>query len=591
MPLDSSSPGEALARNVRRDAGTSVNPHDRNASPQASARMAKLLRARVADWTVLAAALSLTGISCSSDRPKLPDGSENSGQSGVDPNGTSTSPGVNTVAPAGPTSTTPVPSTTGTTGGPGGSPVAPGGTAGGGTGATMPTTPAPANSGATGPMPSVPVDTTDMGGSGPEPDSTSPEAGTGPNEGTGTSGDGTDAGTDTSGTGSGNGDYNPDFVEFVGEDCELPEPTLLASPDHSLPDPFLMPDGSRMANASQWACQRAWLKKNMAAFVHGEKPGRPDTVTGSVSAMSIEVAVEHGGKSADFSVSVRLPGGGGPVPAMFQADGSGVPTNFLHGEGVAAINYSHSAAEGAFNAIYGGSGVADTIKWAWAVSRVIDVLVDQRDAGGNDIIDPTGLGTTGCSYAGKSAFIVAAYDERIALGIPMESGTGGLGSYRVVGDKDLGPNSGEDPEQVNEACGQGWLTSSVCSGNVDTIPADAHFLVAMYAPRGFTTLENNRIGHLGPVAGYVSTAAGAEVFKALGVESHIGYHGGNDGDPHNHCSFNQSQQETTRKAIHGFLTKTEEPANFMEPKLRNQSNQPVDFQLGNYIDWETPVLQ
>ena len=76
-----------------------------------------------------------------------------------------------------------------------------------------------------------------------------------------------------------------------------------------------------------------------------------------------------------------------------------------------------------------------------------------------------------------------------------------------------------------------------------------------------------------------------------GVESHIGYHGGNDGDPHNHCSFNQSQQETTRKAIHGFLTKTEEPANFMEPKLRNQSNQPVDFQLGNYIDWETPVLQ
>ena len=421
------------------------------------------------------------------------------------------------------------------------------------------------------------------------------------------------AGTGTSGTTSGDGgttgagtttddeppasggieNYNPDFEEFVGEDCELPEPMLLSSPDHSLPDPFLMSDGSRLSSVSQWACQRAWLKKKLAAFVHGEKPGTPDSVTGSVSSMSVQVHVEHNGNSADFSVPINLPPGGasGPVPAMFQADGSGVPTSFLHGEGVAAVSYSHSAAESAFNSIYGGGGVADTIKWAWAVSRVVDVLVAAREAGNNDIIDPTGLGTTGCSYAGKSAFIVGAYDERIALGIPVESGTGGLGSYRVVGDRDLGPNNGEDPEQVSEACGQGWLTGQVCSGNVDAIPADAHFLVAMYAPRGFTTLDNNRIGHLGPVAQYASAAAGAEVFKALGIESHVGYHGGNDGDPHNHCSFNQSQQETARKAIRAFLTKTEEPANFMEPKLRNANDQPVDFALSNYIDWATPSLE
>jgi hypothetical protein len=120
--------------------------------------------------------------------------------------------------------------------------------------------------------------------------------------------------------------------------------------------------------------------------------------------------------------------------------------------------------------------------------------------------------------------------------------------------------------------------------------ADAHFMVAMYAPRGFTTLDNNRIGHLGPVAQFTSAAAGAEVFKALGVESHIGYHGGNDTDPHNHCSFNASQEETARTAIQGFLTKTIAPANFMEPKLKNQSDQPVDYNLSSYIDWETPTL-
>jgi hypothetical protein len=385
--------------------------------------------------------------------------------------------------------------------------------------------------------------------------------------------------------------YNPDFKELVGDDCDLPEPALLSSPSHMLPDPFLMSDGSRMSSASHWACQRAWLQKNLAAFVHGAKPPRPEVVTGSVSDSGVDIHVEEGGKSADFSIPIDLPSGAsGPVPAMFMADGSGVPANFIQGEGVATMSYSHSSAESAFNALYGG-GVADPIKWAWAVSRAIDVLVDERDAGNNDIIDPTALGTTGCSYAGKSAFIVGAYDERIALGLPMESGTGGLGSYRVVADKDLGPNNGEDPEQVNEACSQGWLTGNVCNGSVDGIPADAHFLVAMYAPRGFTTVDNNRIGHLGPVAQFAAVSAGAEVFKALGVESHVGYHGGNDDDPHNHCSWNASQEETARKAIQGFLTKTAEPANFMEPKLKDRNDQPVAFDLGKHIDWMAPTLE
>lgn len=113
----------------------------------------------------------------------------------------------------------------------------------------------------------------------------------------------------------------------------------------------------------------------------------------------------------------------------------------------------------------------------------------------------------------------------------------------------------------------------------------------MYAPRGFTTVDNNRIGHLGPVAQFAAVSAGAEVFKALGVESHVGYHGGNDDDPHNHCSWNASQEETARKAIQGFLTKTAEPANFMEPKLKDRNDQPVAFDLGKYIDWMAPTLE
>jgi hypothetical protein len=345
-----------------------------------------------------------------------------------------------------------------------------------------------------------------------------------------------------------------------------------------------------MSMLSQWTCQRAWLKKNVEAFVHGQKPPKPTTVTGSVSKTAVSIHVEEGGKSADFMIPIDLPSGAsGPVPAVFQADGSGVPGSFLKGEGVAAMSYSHSTAESAFGKLYSNAAVSPQIKWAWAVSRAIDVLVAERDAGRNNIIDPKALGTTGCSYAGKSAFTVGAFDERIALGMPMESGTGGLASYRVVGDNDRAPNNGETPEQLNEACAK-WFSSKFCSAKVDSVPADAHTMVAMYAPRGLAPLDNNRIGHLGPVASFAADQAGAEVFKALGIASHIGYHGGNDTDPHMHCSFNASQQETVRKAIQGFLTKKIAPANFMEPKLKDQNDKPVAFDLKKYITWTTPTL-
>jgi len=495
--------------------------------------MTTLVRAGWANWTVLAAGISLAGFACS---PSPVPPAQTGGSSGVGGN--------------------PLPGTGGTIGGVGGAPAtggSPTGTGGGSGGS---------------------------GGSGP---STGGDAATGGGVSTG--------GSATGGSGSGLSfeSYNPDFKEFVGEDCELPDSELLSPASHELPDPFLKPDGSRISSMSEWACQRAWLKKNIESHVYGEKHGKPASVTGTVSSTSINVQIEGG---ATYTVSVSLPpGASGPVPGMFRAENSGVPINFLHDEGVAVLNYTHASAESAFNTVNGSAG-SDPIKWAWAVSRAIDVLVDQAAAGQNDIIDPKALGTTGCSFAGKSAFVVGAFDERIALGIPQESGSGGLASYRVIGDGDLGPNvSGEnDPEAVSAVCSQGWFSGTVCNGNVDSVPADAHFMVAMYAPRGFTTLDNNRIGHLSPVAQYTAAAAGAEVFKAFGLESNVGYHGGNDDDPHEHCQFYPSQEDTARKAIRGFLTKTEPPANFMEPKLKNEKDEPVDWALEDYIGWDTPAL-
>src|SRR5262249_25273544 len=82
---------------------------------------------------------------------------------------------------------------------------------------------------------------------------------------------------------------------------------------------------------------------------------------------------------------------------------------------------------GVFYDLYGKDHSAGAMMaWAWGISRLIDAIEQTPDAQ----IDPTRLGVTGCSRNGKGALIAGAFDERIALTIPQESGSGGSASWR-----------------------------------------------------------------------------------------------------------------------------------------------------------------
>ncbi len=340
--------------------------------------------------------------------------------------------------------------------------------------------------------------------------------------------------------------YNPNFVEFYGSDCTVADAAQVTNA--VLPDLFMGFDGKRMTKKSDWKCRRAELKKAVETYIYGAKPGPPEKVTGTVSATSISIHVENGGKMIDFKVSVSLPpNASGPVPAIVQLgtllslDGS-----ILKSEGVASIVYdnyalaSETTRSGLFTDIYGNTGVSAQVAWAWGMSRIIDVLVSEKAAGRNSIIDPTGIGITGCSRLGKGAFTIGAFDERIALGIPQESGTGGVSALRVVNTAPMGPN-GKPAQSIDGAWSeaQGWFSTgfSDYKGKVNVIPADTHSMVAMYAPRGLLVLDNSRIGELCATCQHAASAAGALVYKALGVEKNIEYNGGNPTDPHNHCTF------------------------------------------------------
>ena len=65
--------------------------------------------------------------------------------------------------------------------------------------------------------------------------------------------------------------------------------------------------------------------------------------------------------------------------------------------------------------------------WAWGVSRLIDAIEKTPEVR----IDAKHLAVTGCSRNGKGALAAGAFDERIALTIPQESGSGGAASWRV----------------------------------------------------------------------------------------------------------------------------------------------------------------
>jgi hypothetical protein len=407
------------------------------------------------------------------------------------------------------------------------------------------------------------------------------------------SGTGGGAGTGGQAGGGAGNPYNPDFEEFTGEDCEVAEPADVN--DAALPDLFESLDGTRITQKSHWSCRRAELKKIVEKYIHGEKPGKPEMVSGTVTATSVTVQVQHMGKSAEFSVSVSIPSGAKrPAPAIIGLGGGSLDRSILTEEGVATMNYnngqisSETSRSGIFSNVYGNTGASAQVGWAWGVSRIIDVLIAEKEAGRNDLIDPTAIGVTGCSRLGKGAFTIGAFDERIALGIPQESGTGGVSAFRVVNTNPMGPN-GKPAQSLASAWteAQGWFGTAFGNyrNNVNVIPGDTHSLVAMYAPRGLLVLDNSRIGELGSSAQHAASAAGARVYAALGVEKNIAYHGGRAMDPHMHCSFYSEQAEPLRRAIRAHLTRTAEPAGAIEPQPAGTAD------LARWIDWDTPVLE
>ncbi|MFZ5893581.1 MAG: alpha/beta hydrolase family protein [Myxococcota bacterium] len=280
-----------------------------------------------------------------------------------------------------------------------------------------------------------------------------------------------------------------------------------------------------------------------------------------------------------------MPSGNGPFPlviGMNTPTGS-LPASIFTSRGVATMSFTSSQlvpdafnvtrGVGTYFAMYPDKNAGAMIEWAWGVSRLIDGL--QKTADQNKI-DLKRIAVTGCSYQGKMALYAGAFDERIALVMPQESGGGGEASWRFMATQ-------TGTEDLEAAQGTAWYAQNLKqfkNADAPKLPVDMHELVAMVAPRAILVISNTGIDRLGSQAGYVSMKAAAEVYKALGIADRVGY---TQTAASGHCVFPGAQTADVSAFVDKFLLGKTATSTAI-------AKSPYNTDMSRWISWTTPAL-
>lgn len=383
-------------------------------------------------------------------------------------------------------------------------------------------------------------------------------------------------------------------VEHGGAACTDPAlPPLAALPSTTaLPDPFVMANGTRLTRKAEWACRRHEVSRQLQAYELGEKPAPvAGSVTAKLDGKTLAVTVSSGGRSISFNANVQLPTTGqAPYPAVIGIGRSFLNNAELLARGVAIIDFPNndiadqqngsSRNQGKFFALHPqAQGTGALVAWAWGVSRLVDAL----EQGAAPMLDAKHLAVTGCSRNGKGALMAGALDERIALTIPQESGSGGSASWRV---SDAQKAAGQNVQTLRQIVTENvWFRSSFgeFSEAATRLPFDHHQVMALVAPRGLLVIENTAMEWLGNQSGYVTALAAREAWVALGVADRMGVSQFSHPD---HCRLPASQAPEVLAFVDRFLRGL--PAATSDI-VRTDGSFAVD--RARWMPWGTPALK
>ena len=354
-----------------------------------------------------------------------------------------------------------------------------------------------------------------------------------------------------------------------------------------LPDPFRFFDGTRDTSLDTWERRRNEIKASIEKYEIGPKPANSDlsiTATYTPPApgadtgrLVVMVTRNSNGRSLTLDSKVFIPQGWGegPFPALIPMTFFATPTGANYGSlgavmssrPVATIDFVHNqvttygGGDKTSNPFYlmypelkppGGAAPSDSgqyAAWAWGVSRLIDGIAIAREQAVNPLpVAIHRLAVTGCSYAGKMALFAGAFDERIALTLPLESGGGGAPAWRVSQEIE-----GDRVVEALTHTDRRWFASQLfqfSGNNVYKLPHDHHELMAMVAPRALLETGNTNFLWLSNKANYVSARATQQVYETLGIGDRFGFiiDGG-----HNHCAVPASQVGPIGDFVDKFL--------------------------------------
>jgi hypothetical protein len=305
-----------------------------------------------------------------------------------------------------------------------------------------------------------------------------------------------------------------------------------------MPDPTVMLDGTKITTKADWeAKRRPELKELFQHYMYGKFPAKPEKVTAKVlfedpkalggKGTLREVELTFGPPSwPKMYVLIAVPNGKTPAPCIFGPNFGGnhlltdnekvrIPTVWVParypgvkdnkataaGRGKQADTWPLQQAIEAGYAVatfYNGdiqpdrpnvregmrATMPDTDRptlgdetatiawWAWGCHRVVDYLLTDRS------IDGKRLAVVGHSRLGKTALLAGAFDDRIAVVMPHQSGCGGAGPSRSKNPK------AETVKRITTSFPH-WFCGnfSQFGDDVTKLPFDQNCLVAICAPR------------------------------------------------------------------------------------------------------------
>lgn len=346
---------------------------------------------------------------------------------------------------------------------------------------------------------------------------------------------------------------------------DRPSPGQLP-PQTELPDPLRFFDGSPVRTAEDWQRRRAELKQLFEYYMYGPMPTVAVSVRGEVvyedrealtgQAILREVAVTPAAGCPPLYLLLVLPKhADGPVPVFLGMNFSGnhslvddpkvrIPTCWMY-PGLGVENHRATpASRGTKKDVWSieqtirrGYGVATfyngdvdpddketrggmrpflkshgadpgtIMAWAWGLMRAVDYLTSLRE------IDPKRIAVVGHSRLGKTALVAAAFDDRIALAIPHQSGTGGAAPSRSKNPKS------ESVARINTVFPH-WFNDRFKEFNdqVERLPFDQHCLIALVAPRPVLLTNAEEDQWANPDGQFDMLRAADPVYRLLGVQ-------------------------------------------------------------------------